>query len=195
MKDKIRYMTKQLRRATRSVKSQVQLLLFILALMWILEAIDTVVGGRFNLLGIRPRSIDGLIGIIFAPLLHGSFEHLAANSVPFAVLGWFILARSRDEFWLVTLIVWLVSGLGAWAFGASHSIHIGASGVIFGYFGFLLFRGVFDRNWLSLFLAVIVIAIYGPIIYGVLPLQIGISWQGHLFGFVGGALAAKLIAQ
>jgi membrane associated rhomboid family serine protease len=188
-------MTKQLKRATRSVRSQVELLLFILALMWILELIDTILGGSLNGFGIRPREVDGLSGILFAPMLHGSFAHLATNSIPFAVLGWFVLARRRDEFWLVTAAVWIASGLGAWLFGASNSIHIGASGVVFGYFGFLLFRGVFDRSWVSLVLAVVVIAIYGPIIFGLLPLQVGISWQGHLFGFLGGAFVAWLVAR
>ena len=189
-------MSTQMTRVTRSVKSQAELMLFIVALMWIAEGIDFLLGGSLNRFGIRPRTSIGLIGIVLAPFLHAGFGHLAANTVPFVALGWLILGRSQDEFWLVTLIVWLLSGLGVWLFGASNSIHIGASGVIFGFFGFLLFRGVFDRNWLSLLIAIGVAVIYGSLIFGVFPMQRGISWEGHLFGFIGGvAIITYLVGQ
>ena len=190
-----RYMTKQLKMVTHSVKSQVQLLLTILALMWVVEAVDFILGGALNAFGIRPRTIEGLIGIMLAPFLHGDFAHLISNSIPFAVLGWLILARSRDEFWRVTSIVWVSSGVGAWLLGAPNTVHIGASGVVFGYFGFLLTRAFFDRHWLSAVIAIIVIAAYGSLIFGVLPFQMGISWQGHLFGAIGGVFAARQLGK
>ncbi len=188
-------MTKQLKMVTHSVKSQVQLLLTILALMWVVEAVDFILGGALNAFGIRPRTIEGLIGIVLAPFLHGDFAHLISNSIPFAALGWLILARSRDEFWRVTSIVWVSSGVGAWLLGAPNTVHIGASGVVFGYFGFLLTRAFFDRHWLSAVIAIIVIAAYGSLIFGVLPFQMGISWQGHLFGAIGGVFAARQLGK
>lgn len=188
-------MTKQLKMVTHSVKSQVQLLLTILALMWVVEAVDFILGGALNAFGIRPRTIEGLIGIVLAPFLHGDFAHLISNSIPFAALGWLILARSRDEFWRVTSIVWVSSGVGAWLLGAANTVHIGASGVVFGYFGFLLTRAFFDRHWLSAVIAIIVIAAYGSLIFGVLPFQMGISWQGHLFGAIGGVFAARQLGK
>ena len=184
-----------LTRVTRSFRSQVELLLCILAFMWIAEVVDFLLGGALNQFGIHPRTASGLVGSVLAPFLHGGFAHLAANTVPFAVLGWLVLVQGRDEFWGVLLLVWLISGLGVWLFGASNSVHIGASGVIFGFFGFLLFRGILSRSWLPLLIAIAVCIVYGSLIFGVLPLQRGISWEGHLFGFIGGIISARLLAQ
>ena len=189
-------MGKQLQGITRQAASHLKLVLSLLAVMWFLEIIDEVLLGQFlNNFGIRPRTSMGLIGIVLAPLLHGNLAHLAANTIPFAVLALLILARDPDEFWLVTVIVWLVSGLGVWLIAPANTIHIGASGVIFGYLGFLLFRGLFDRKLLSIVLAVLVGALYGWVLLGVLPLQAGVSWQGHLCGLIGGAIAAKLATR
>ena len=189
-------MGKQFQEISRQAASHIKLVLTLLAVMWLLEIIDQVLLGQFlNNFGIRPRTPIGLLGIVLAPFLHGSLAHLAANSVPFAVLALLILARDPDEFWLVTLIVWLVSGLGVWLFAPANTIHIGASGVIFGYLGFLLFRGVFDRKLLSIAVAVFVGAVYGYVLLGVLPLQAGVSWQGHLFGLIGGAIAARVATR
>ncbi len=164
--------------------------------MWLLELIDILfLNQRLNLFGIRPRDTGYMWGIAFAPFLHGGISHLLANTPPFIALGWLVLARSRKEFLWVTIAVTLSSGLGAWLFGASNSVHIGASGVIFGYFGFLLARGFFDRQLVSIALSLIVGAIYGYLLWGVLPNQPNVSWQGHLFGFLGGILLARGMAQ
>ena len=168
----------------------------IVGVMWLLELIDILfLNQRLNLYGIRPRDTGYMWGIAFAPFLHGGISHLLANTPPFIALGWLVLARSRKEFLWVTIVVTLSSGLGAWLFGASNSVHIGASGVIFGYFGFLLARGFFDRQLVSIALSLIVGAIYGYLLWGVLPNQPNVSWQGHLFGFLGGVLLARGIAQ
>lgn len=168
----------------------------IVGVMWLLELIDILfLNQRLNLFGIRPRDTGYMWGIAFAPFLHGGISHLLANTPPFIALGWLVLARSRKEFLWVTIVVTLSSGLGAWLFGASNSVHIGASGVIFGYFGFLLARGFFDRQLVSIALSLIVGAIYGYLLWGVLPNQPNVSWQGHLFGFLGGVLLARGIAQ
>ncbi|MBU6359689.1 MAG: rhomboid family intramembrane serine protease [Chloroflexi bacterium] len=168
----------------------------IVGVMWLLELIDILfLNQRLNLFGIRPRDTGYMWGIAFAPFLHGGISHLLANTPPFIALGWLVLALSRKEFLWVTIVVTISSGLGAWLFGASNSVHIGASGVIFGYFGFLLARGFFDRQLVSIALSLIVGAIYGYLLWGVLPNQPNVSWQGHLFGFLGGVLLARGIAQ
>ncbi len=168
----------------------------ILAVLWGLELIDTVMlRGALNQLGIRPRTLSGFIGILFAPLLHGSLRHLAANTGPLMVLGWLLLLRGLDDFILVTVVTWLVSGLGAWLFGGPRTNHLGASGIVFGYFGFLLCVGYFERSPLSIGLAALTGILYSGMIWGVLPIRRGKSWQSHLFGMVGGGLAAWRLAE
>lgn len=180
----------------QDVSTQATILGGLLALIWALEIIDQLLlRGWLNRFGIIPRRQIGLRGILFAPLLHGTWSHLAANTVPFVVLGWFVMLGGVDEFLIVTGVVWLVSGLGAWLFGAPNSLHIGASGVIFGYLGFLLLRSYFEQNALSAALSIAVALLYGPLIWGVLPLRRGVSWQGHLFGLIGGVLAARYLPQ
>lgn len=180
----------------RELKTHGLILGGFMALIWILEIIDLFfLRGALNAYGIRPRSISGLRGILFAPFLHGGLGHLIANTVPFLILGWFVMLRETSDFFVVTAITMLTSGLGVWLFGSPYTIHIGASGLIFGYFGFLLLRGYFEGSVLSIVFSLIVGLLYGGMIWGVLPLQFGISWQGHLFGFIGGALAARLLAR
>ena len=180
----------------RELKTQIFVLGGLVALMWVIEIIDLqFFGRRLDAYGIRPRSFIGLRGILFAPFLHGGLAHLAANTVPFLTLGWLIMLRETSEFFVVSAIAMLVSGLGVWLIAPAYSIHVGASGVIFGYFGFLLLRGYFERSFAAILFSLIVGFFYGGIIWGVLPLQYGISWQGHLFGFIDGALAARLLAR
>lgn len=180
---------------TRELKTQGTILGGLVGVMWAIEIVDIALGGALNSFGIRPHSLIGLRGILFAPLLHGSFAHLIANTIPFLILGWFVMLQETSDFFIVTAITMLVGGLGTWLFGSANSVHIGASGVIFGYLGFLLARGYFQRNIPSIFLAIIVGFFYGGAIWGVLPTQVGISWEGHLFGFIGGILAARLFAK
>ncbi|PSF35142.1 rhomboid family intramembrane serine protease [Aphanothece hegewaldii CCALA 016] len=177
-------------------KTQVTILGSFLVTFWIVEIIDRFVfRGRLDVYGIIPHYLIGLRGILFAPFLHGNFAHLIANSVPFVILGWLVMLQETSDFFIVTGITMLVGGLGVWIFGIPGSVHIGASILIFGYLGFLLLRGYFQRNFASIMLSVIVGVLYGGTVWGVLPSQPGISWQGHLFGFLGGVLAAKIIAK
>lgn len=179
----------------RELKTQVKVLGGFVAIMWILEIVDLVVfQGALNAYGILPRHLIGLRGILFAPFLHGNFAHLIANTIPFLTLGWFVMLQETSDFFVVTAITMLVSGLGVWLLG-SPGLHIGASGVIFGYLGFLLLRGYFERNIPSILLSLIVGFLYGGTIWGVLPIQQGVSWEGHLFGFIGGILAARLLTR
>ena len=180
----------------RELKTHALILGGFIALIWILEIIDLFfLRGALNAYGIRPHTISGLRGILFAPFLHGGLGHLIANTIPFLILGWFVMLRETSDFFVVTAITMLISGLGVWVFGSPYTVHIGASGLIFGYFGFLLLRGYFERSVLSIMVSLIVGLLYGGMIWGVLPSQFGISWQGHLFGFIGGALAARLLAR
>jgi len=160
-----------------------------LAVMWVLEIIDTVAGGRLDRHGIRPHRLDGLDGIVWAPFLHGGFGHLIANSIPFALLGCAIALGTLKRFVLVTVIVAVISGAGMWLLGSSHEVHIGASGLVFGYLTYLLTRGVFARSIVYILGGVIVFMVYGGVLWGLLP-RPGISWQGHLFGAIGGVVAA-----
>lgn len=144
--------------------------------------------------GIHPRSKQGLWGILFAPFLHGSVEHLVANTVPLVILGWLVMLRDSKHFLPVTLLSMLGAGLVAWTFGAPGSVHIGASGVVFGYLGFLMLAGWYARSLGAIALSVFVTVMWGGVVAGVLPGQPGISWQAHLGGFLGGVLAARALA-
>lgn len=180
---------------TKELRTQAAILSTSVALMWAIEIIDIfVLQGRLDRFGIRPYSIPGLWGILFAPFLHGGFSHLIANTVPFITLGWLVMLQETSDFFIVTAIAMVVGGLGTWLTGSPGSIHIGASGVVFGYLGFLLFRGYFLRNVPSIAVSLVVGLFYGGLIWGVLPIQAGVSWQGHLFGFIGGAIAAKFLS-
>jgi membrane associated rhomboid family serine protease len=179
----------------QEIKTQAIILATFVAIFWLLEILDQFVfRGSLDIFGIIPHQVIGLRGILFAPFLHGDFSHLIANTVPFLILGWLVMLQETSDFFIVTGLTMLVGGLGVWLFAAPGSIHIGASILIFGYLGFLLLRGYFQRNIPSILLSILVFLLYGGTIWGVLPSRPGISWQGHLFGFLGGVLAAKLIA-
>lgn len=186
----------EIKSITRELQAHAAILGGFTALLWIIEIADLFVfGGRLNAFGIRPRSLEGLEGILFMPFLHGNFAHLAANTLPFLTLGWLIMLREVSDFFIVSAVTILVSGVGVWLTGAPNSVHIGASGLVFGYFGFLLLRGYFERSFTAIFMSLIVGFLYGSLIWGVLPAQPGVSWQAHFFGFVGGALAAQLLGK
>lgn len=144
--------------------------------------------------GIEPRTIHGLEGILWAPLLHFGWAHLMSNSLPFLVLGWLVLAGGVGQFIGVTAVVWLVAGFGTWLIGAP-GIHGGASGVIFGWMVFLLLRGFAQRSMAQIIVAVVLFLYWGGMLWGVLPGQPGISWEGHLSGALGGLLATWLVAR
>lgn len=174
------------------VRSAVFMLAFTM-LLYVVEGVDQVLGGRLDDDGIVPRDVTGLDGILWAPLLHGGWDHLLANTAPFIVFGFLAMAGGFRQFLLVTATVWVVGGLGVWLTGDQGS-HIGASGLIFGWFAFLLVRGFFARSWRQIGLAVVLFAIWGGILWGVLPGQDGVSWQGHLFGALAGVMCAWLVA-
>ncbi|MBV9059755.1 MAG: rhomboid family intramembrane serine protease [Pseudonocardiales bacterium] len=161
--------------------------------LYLTEAVDTLLDGALNQDGIRPRQLNGLDGILWAPLLHASWQHLAANTVPVLVFGFLALAGGVGQFIAVTATVWLVGGFGTWLTGSAGT-HLGASILVFGWFIFLLARGLFTRSPAQILLAVALFALWGSVLWGLLPGTVGISWQGHLFGAAGGLLAAYLVA-
>ena len=162
----------------------------ILAVMWALELLDAVTLNALDSFGIQPRQLSELPNILWAPLLHFGWPHLISNSVPFLVLGVLTYLSGTGRFVATTLISAIVSGLTAWLLAPPGSITAGASGVIFGYLTYLLVRGFYTRKIGQILLAVVVFAIYGTVLLGVLPGTPGVSWQAHLGGAVGGVLSA-----
>jgi membrane associated rhomboid family serine protease len=165
------------------------------AVMWLEEIVDQLAPGDWDRYGIRPRDPDGLEGIVTAPFLHGGFDHLLANTVPFLVLGAAIAFSGAARVALVTVLVMVVGGLGTWLVAPAGTVHIGASGLVFGFAAYLVARGAFSRSLAQIALGLVVLAVWGTtLLQGLVP-QDGISWQGHLFGAVGGVLAAWLLER
>lgn len=180
--------TSPVKSLSEQFKSQVALLVGILILLFAIELVDSFLPGNHPLdqWGIVPRHLRGLIGIPLAPFLHGDFAHLYDNSLPFVVLGWFVLLGGMRQFIQVTVCVALCGGLGTWIFGSSGSVHIGLSGVIFGYLGYLLGRGWYQRNFASIIVAVVVGFIYLGMLFQLVSVKSHVSWSGHFFGFLSG---------
>ncbi len=179
------------RSVTRSLRSQSVTLGASVTALWATFGVNALLGGALLQFGIVPRTTDGLIGILVAPFLHANLNHLIANTVPFLLFGWLVMLRDRRHFLPVTLYSMLGAGLLAWAIGAPGSVHVGASGAVFGYLGFLLLSGWYARSFASIALSVLVAVVWGGTVAGVLPGTPGVSWQGHLGGFIGGVLAAR----
>jgi membrane associated rhomboid family serine protease len=173
----------------------IRLLFVLLAVMWISEIVDTLDHHNLDRYGIEPRDTDGLTGIVAAPFLHVSFGHLIGNTIPFVAMGVVIALQGAKRLLAVTAIVALVSGLGTWLVAPANTLHIGASGVVFGFGTYLIARGFFNRDWVQIGVGLIVGAIWGTALLGGLQPREGISWQGHLFGAIGGLLAAWLLAR
>lgn len=163
---------------------------------WIVSLLNMFLlgNGLGRLLGIRPRQPIGLLGVAFSPFIHRDIAHLTANTLPFLILGWFILVQGElggnSGFYTITITILLIGGLGTWLFGRD-AIHLGASGLIFGYIGFLLINGYQVQTLLTIGFAIIVFLMYGNQLWSMLPSsnENKVSWEGHLFGFVGGIVA------
>ncbi len=168
--------------------------LVLVALMWASEVVDLLTPLRLDAYGIRPRDADGLAGIVLAPFLHLGFGHLLANTTALLVLG-ALLAWTTRHLGLVTVGVVVLGGAAVWLLGAPRTVVIGASGVVYGYAAFLAVYGAVARRVVPALAGVLVVALYGGLLWGVLPLQQGVSWQGHLFGAAAGVLLAVWLGR
>lgn len=164
-------------------------------LLWVVEIADALNGGSLDQYGIRPRSEEGLWGVLAAPLLHGGWTHLEGNSVPLLVLGFLVATVSVARWLAVMAWSWFASGLGVWLVSPPNSLTLGASGLVFGLLTYLLVAGFLERRPVRILVGVAVFLLYGGVLLGVLPGQPGVSWQGHLFGAIGGVVAAYVHAS
>jgi membrane associated rhomboid family serine protease len=163
----------------------------LVALLWVLEAIDQSTGNALDRYGIVPRTEQGAVDIFIAPWLHVGWAHLVSNTVPFFVLGVLVLLEGWRRWAMTTLAVVVTSGLLVWLVAPTYSITLGASGVVFGWLTYLVARGIWTRSWRQLLLGLLVLVVYGGLLWGVLPGAVGVSWQAHLGGAIGGVLAAR----
>ncbi|MFI6576620.1 rhomboid family intramembrane serine protease [Nocardiopsis sp. NPDC050513] len=168
-----------------------------LAAMWVFEILDSVLfnGGLDQEFGLRAWTFSDPWTVLTAPFMHGNLQHIIGNSLPFLVLGSLVAFSGLGRFLLTTLIVALVSGLGIWLFSSPLTLTVGASGLVFGYFGYTVLRGLIERRTIDIVIMICVVLFYGTMIWGVLPQHPGVSWQAHLFGFLGGLLAAYLLPR
>lgn len=166
-----------------------------IALLYAIEAWDAVDSRDLDMAGIEPREVDGLDGILWAPLLHAGWDHLISNTLPLLILGFLVLATGIWRGLAATGVIWVVAGVGTWLIGGDNSVHVGASSLIFGWLTYLLLRGIFARDVVQIVIGLVVFVLYGSMLWGVLPSDPRISWQGHLFGAVGGVLAAWWLAR
>lgn len=166
--------------------------IFVLLLWW-LHLLGTIFDWDSWALGIRPGQLAGLTGVLFAPLVHGDWEHLTANTLPVLILGTLLLySYPRAARWVIPL-VWIGSGIGVWWFGETGSTHAGASGLTHGLMFFLFIVGILRRDPRAMAIAMAVFFLYGGMIMTVFPREEGISWEAHLFGAVPGALLAFVL--
>lgn len=163
-------------------------------LLWVIEAVDTVLlDDRLQGGGIQPREFSGLDGVLWAPFLHLGFGHVLSNTVPFVLLGLLVMTHGRARWAQVCIGVALVGGLATWIFARSGN-HIGASGIVFGLLGYLVAAAFAARSPRAIWTGLVALFLYGGLLWGVLPSP-GISWEGHLFGVIAGALMAVVLGK
>ncbi len=177
-----------------SVSSAISGLLLFVLLIWAIEILNYVLGHPLSNLGIFPRNAWGLPGILLTPFIHHGFEHTIMNSISLIILGILISLKNHRILFKISVFIIIVGGLSVWIFGRPAS-HIGASGLVFGYFGFLVARGWYAGDFGSIVISIVTIVFYGGMIFGIFPGQVYISWEAHLFGFVAGILSARLFSS
>jgi len=179
---------------SRRFSSGVGLVMASLGVMWLIEIVDSVfLDSRLEGGGIHPRALDGIDGVLWAPWLHGGFGHLISNSIPFILLGLLVVVHGRTRLIEVAVGVTLLGGGLTWVFARSGN-HIGVSGVVFGFLGYLITAAFAARSVRSILTGLIAIVLYGGLLWGVLPSP-GISWEGHLFGGIAGAAMAVFLGD
>ena len=166
------------------------------ALLYLIEFVNLAIfHGSLSQDGIHPRTLMGLPEILWAPLLHVSWAHLIGNTLPVLLFGYLAMAAGLVPWISVTVVVWLVSGLGVWLISPAATTTVGASGVAFGWLMFLLVRGIFNRSFGQIVVALVLLFYWGSVLWGLLPGRADISWQGHLFGALAGVLCAFLVSR
>lgn len=177
----------------RVVFARVSALAVFVAAIWAVQALNWAIGYRLNTtFGLIPRQTAGLDGILGMPFLHGSFSHLMSNTPPLLLMGALLAVTATRALLAINCIIVVVGGGLVWLLG-SPAIHVGASGLVFGWFGFLVVRGIVDRSPIALGVSLLVGILYGSIVWGLLPGQPGVSWEAHLFGALAGAAAAVFV--
>ncbi len=177
--------------AIPSLKSRAAALVASVSLVWAISIYGFTNLGFVYQLALVPRRIDGLMGVITMPFVHQSFSHLVVNTVPLSIMAGLLLLRGVRYYCFVSIAIILVGGLAVWLVGRA-GLHIGASGLVFGYFGFLLVRGVYDRQASSVVIALLIVFLYGGLLWGVVPSGSGVSWESHLSGLLVGGLMARV---
>ena len=174
-----------------TIAKRFQPVLILVALIWIVEIVNLLLGHRLASWGIMPRIFTGLIGIPLAPMRHNGFWHAISNTVPLLILGALTLAGGKRRFWETTVNVTLLSGALVWLF-AREAYHVGASGLVFGYFGVILARAYMERSITAIAIAVVTVMAYGGLIFGILPSRSYVSFESHLFGLIAGFIVVWL---
>jgi len=173
------------------MKPKILLIVGFLSMIWAIEILNGFMGHRLSTWGILPRTEIGLRGIPLSPFLHANFGHVLSNTVPFLILGGLVALQGARKLIWVSLFIIVAGGAGVWLVGRP-AIHVGASGLVFGLFGYLVAAGWYDRRLGSILVAVLVIFLYGGLLLGVLPTTGFVSWEAHLFGLMAGVVAARL---
>jgi len=169
------------------ISTSLKILFGFVAILWAIELIDLIPGLDLDGFGVRPRSAVGLIGILLMPFLHADLSHLTSNTLPLLILGGIVITVEKKKFILATVAIILLGGLGTWVFGGSNTNHIGASGLVYGYFGYVMTRAVMEKKIIWIITGIVVAILYGSLIWGIFPSQDqSVSWMGHLCGLLAG---------
>lgn len=179
---------------TFTLSEQLRIIAAIAIALLGVEFINLLLANSLNQFGIRPRSVSHLTGIIFAPWLHANVTHFASNFLPLLLFGWLSMQWGRNVFIKASLLIWIGAGLCVWLF-ARNAMHIGASGIVYGYLGFLILGGFYSKKIHLLIISIVIAVLYGGMIFGILPLHRFVSFEYHLFGFIMGLVSARLWAR
>ncbi|MFC1670618.1 rhomboid family intramembrane serine protease [Spirochaetota bacterium] len=171
----------------------IRVVLLFIGFLWCMLLLSYVL--PINKLGITPRTAFGLLGIIFSPFLHAGFLHLVTNSISILILGMIFLNLESKRYINISIYIILFGGIGTWIVGRPNSVHIGASGLIYGVMGFLIFAGVFRKDVKTIIMSIVVFLLYGGAIWGIIPSGSIVSWESHLCGFLAGIFLARYYSK
>ncbi len=183
-----------MKESVREIKNSLEYALSIVLVFWVVHIVQWLLGLEFYSLGVFPRSVDGLLGIITSPFIHGDFQHLIANSIPMVVLTALVFFFYKKKVFLIYSLIWITAGLLTWIIGRP-SWHIGASSVIYGLASFLVFAGFFSKNFKLIIVSIIVLILYSSLVWGIFPGDTRISWEGHLSGAIAGLIWAYIFRK